>query len=96
MQVASVTDRSSDMYLALPVEALGTQYFVMSYQYKDESKFLQGPSQFAVIATQDDTVLKITFISENLVEDDLDPDVIQDGRIWTITLQKYQTYQVWT
>ena len=45
VQVASINDYSSDVYMALPTDSLSTNYSVISYVYKGHSLVDQGPSQ---------------------------------------------------
>lgn len=55
VHVISETTRSADGYLALPTAGLGTSYYVMSYA----STRYTG-SEFAVVATQNNTTVTIT------------------------------------
>ena len=74
VQGASVTRLTSDAFLALPEDALGTEYYVMSYLSKDpQGKAFRkdhGPTQFAIIAVKDNTVVHIA----------LPKDVYDNGR----------------
>ncbi|MBE0663614.1 MAG: hypothetical protein IH597_14250 [Bacteroidales bacterium] len=45
---------TTDAYLALPVDALGTSYYVMTYVHT------AAPSQMAIVATEDNTAITIT------------------------------------
>lgn len=59
----SQANRTSDAFLVLPTDAVGKDYFVMAYAsdpiFSDE--FEQStPSQFAVVATEDNTEITIT------------------------------------
>jgi len=45
---------TSDAYLALPVDALGTVYYIMSYTYN------VMPSEMTIVATEDNTSVTIT------------------------------------
>ena len=80
LQVASVNDLSSDAYLAIPRSSLGTEYYVMSYIYPSETRYTQGPSQFAIIGSEDDTVVEIL------------GDVLQN----LLYIEEFETYQVHT
>jgi len=53
--VVSETPYSADGYLALPTAGLGTSYYVMAYAGSG-----QTGSEFAVVATQDNTAVTIT------------------------------------
>jgi len=45
---------TTDAYLALPVDAIGTDYVVMSYTYNVQ------PSELAIVATEDNTTVTLT------------------------------------
>ncbi len=47
--------QTTDAFLGLPVSALGTDYMVMGYKYSETLL-----SQFAIVATDDETVVSIT------------------------------------
>ena len=78
LQVASVNDLSSDAYLALPRSNLGTEYYVMSYIHRGETRYRQGPSQFAIIGSEDGTEVEIL------------GDVLQNF----LYVGEFETYQV--
>ncbi|MFM8438364.1 MAG: IgGFc-binding protein, partial [Candidatus Kapaibacterium sp.] len=51
---------TSDAFLVLPTDALGNQYYVMSYTADPSSQASAGtPSQFAIVATEDSTEVRI-------------------------------------
>ncbi len=50
---------TSDAFLALPVDVLGNNYYVLSYNSHDATEQNATPSQFAVVATEDDTEVQI-------------------------------------
>lgn len=57
--------QTNDGFLALPIHSLGLEYFVMSYNSDGELKnnFLTNkstPSQFAILATEDNTIIDIS------------------------------------
>lgn len=54
----SYSSRSSDAMMVLPVDVLGTDYVVLSYN-SDGNDNSPTPSQFAVVATQDNTSVVI-------------------------------------
>ncbi len=94
LQVASVNDLSSDAYLAIPRSTLGTDYMVVSFLHTEPSRFKQGPSQFVVIASEDDTKVNIQLPNSNytLLTElfRLPPDQVEA----TITLNEFEAYQV--
>ncbi len=61
--IHSEADKSSDACLVYPVDALGQNYFVFSYEsnfYSQISTFQTTPSQFCVVATEDNTTIEFT------------------------------------
>lgn len=55
-------DRTSDAWLVLPTQSLGTEYRVMSYPSEYANQLFQlkkYPSQFVVVATEDNTEIEI-------------------------------------
>jgi len=82
------TPRSTnDAYLALPADILGTEYVVLAYQETLSARGYShtlGPSEIAIVAPYDDTVVTIT------------PSATVEARIagapYNIVLQGYQTY----
>ncbi|MFM8177857.1 MAG: IgGFc-binding protein, partial [Candidatus Kapaibacterium sp.] len=51
---------TSDAFLVLPTDALSNQYYVMSYTADPSSQASAGtPSQFAIVATEDSTEVRI-------------------------------------
>ncbi len=67
---------------------------VLSYLKEERSIFKQGPSQLAVIATEDETSVKITLAGNNTDIDADDPDVTKEGNVVYLELNKYQSFQV--
>ncbi len=79
--------RTSDAFLVLPTDALGNSYYVLSY-YSDPSSATQNtPSQFAIVATEDSTVVRFEAPRPGLIfrYGNLPP---------SITLNKGQVYLV--
>ena len=61
--IHSEAEFSSDACLVYPVDALGKNYFVFSYEsnfYSNQNYFGTTPSQFCVIGTEDSTTVEIT------------------------------------
>lgn len=68
-------NKSSDAFLVFPTKALGNEYYVMTY--KSDGKFSsvlsRTPSQFAIVATEDETNVRIkpsspTFSNDTLIQ----------------------------
>jgi len=82
-------DMSTDGYLALPTAMLGTDYIVLSYRnspYWDDPAYIMGGTQFALVASENDTTITII------------PSVTVDSRIagvpYQIVLQTGETYRL--
>jgi hypothetical protein len=80
---------TTDGCLALPTAMLGTNYIVLAYQNSPswyDPEHIVGGTEFAVVATEDDTSVTIT------------PSVTTDSRIagvpYEIILQKGETYRL--
>ncbi|CAD5123116.1 DgyrCDS11490 [Dimorphilus gyrociliatus] len=74
VQAGSINDLSSDAYLALPLDTLSKEYYIITYQYIYDKHYLgprhrQGPCQIGIIGTYP-TKLTIVhlFFPENLPE----------------------------
>lgn len=68
-------NKSSDAFLVFPTKTLGNEYYVMTY--KSDGKFAsvlsRTPSQFAIVATEDETIVQIkpsspTFSSDTITQ----------------------------
>jgi hypothetical protein len=77
------TQFSSDAYLGLPTDALGTDYIVMGYS---NSGFGTGRTQFAVVATQDGTTVTVT--------PSIDVGAHPAGVPFDVALEEGQTYRL--
>ena len=82
-------DYTTDGYLALPTAMLGTDYFVLAYQNSPswyDPEHIVGGTQFAVVASENDTTITIT------------PSVTTDSRLvnvpYEIILQQGETYRL--
>ena len=80
---------TTDGYLALPTAMLGTDYIVLAYQNSPswyDPEHIVGGTEFAVVATEDDTSVTIT------------PSATTDSRVagvpYEIILQKGETYRL--
>lgn len=80
VHAVSETTTSADGYLALPTAGLGTSYYVMSYASTNEPG-----SEFAVVATQNNTTVTITPKAAGLTK--------PANVAFTILLNSGQTYQ---
>lgn len=85
-------DRTSDAFLVLPTDVLGTDYFVLSYPSDGNTTFfsldenLSTPSQFVLIASEDNTVVDITLSTNRSYK--------TNSKQLTTTLQRGQAYLV--
>lgn len=90
MHVANVADWSTGVYSALPVDVIGSLYYVMSYVTAD-----QGPSELAIISTGDNTDIRVDLgHNVELAVVNLGMAMSPIGRTAQLTLNKYQTFQV--
>ncbi|XP_021365248.1 IgGFc-binding protein-like [Mizuhopecten yessoensis] len=79
---------TSDGYLALPVHALGKEYYAVS-EYPDDN------CQFAIVATQDGTVVDITLSNnKNAKSVQFAETVHIPGETFQVTLDKFGTVQI--
>ena len=86
VQAASINDLTSEAFLAYPTHALGTEYYIMSYQFDpatdpkvDGKGHFQGPSVFGLVGFYFDTVVEIKIKGQPSIE---------------IILDQFMTYQV--
>lgn len=75
--------QTTDTYLGIPVEALGTRYRAVGYKWLAEDLV----SQFAVLATEDDTKVQITPSART-------KEGRPEGKPFTIVLNKGEVWQV--
>jgi|GEM_PF-5652997 len=78
---------TSESMLIYPTPTLGNKYYVMSYPSLIRNNTVYHPSQFVVVATEDDTTIEL-FYSTDVGNTDLSSE--------TITLNKHQSYLVQT
>ncbi len=85
---------SSDAYLALPVERLGSEYLVLA-AYNEKEPYFGSPSgsQLSVAAIEDDTQVTIVPTAEVAPGPDL-PQGAPIGVPFTVTLNALQTLQL--
>ena len=81
VHVVSETATSADGYLAFPTAAIGTHYYVMSY-----ASARYAGSEFAVVATQNNTVVSITPAAAGATR--------PAGVAFTVVLNSGETYQL--
>lgn len=79
-------------FQVMPVDALGQDYFVLSLWPEFEGEFEY--SQFAIVATEDDTEITIRFPFGRGVVITYDGDTYDEDRPLTVTFDAYQTLQV--
>lgn len=85
----SQAETTSDAFIALPTDVLGQDYIVMSHNaIPSNGTDYNTPSQFAIVATQDNTQITITPSAPTSRRPSTAP--------WTTTLNKGQAYLVQT
>lgn len=81
VHVVSQTTVSADGYMALPTPGLGTKYYVMT-----TASTRYNGSEFAVVATQDNTTVNITLAAAGLTK--------LAGSAFTVSMNSGETYQI--
>ncbi|XP_013407689.1 IgGFc-binding protein [Lingula anatina] len=82
---------STDAFLCLPVDILGTQYYAPSWPKKD--RYI-GP-QIGVVAVEDGTRVTFTFPNDNRnISVSYDGRTYVDGSTLQVSLDKYETFHV--
>ena len=89
-----MNDKSSDAFTALPVSLLGTEHYAITYIYKGESMLTHGPAQIGIIAAYPKTHIQIILPSDQITVYFPGYSVTHSGRQISLTLERYQTYQV--
>jgi len=85
-------DKTSDAFLVLPTDALGKDYFVMSYNADLYSSGFGGdysstPSQFAIVATEDSTLVEIARLTAPTVDGPATQIMLQRGEVYLVQSQ---------
>lgn len=87
-------DKTSDAFLVLPTDALGKDYFIMSYNadpYRIDRSFIypypSTPSQFAIVATEDSTMVEITRLTAPTVDGPVRRVYLQRGEVYLVQSQ---------
>ena len=83
VQALSYARFTSDAYLALPKETLGTRHIVLTYPNAD---YVHGPNEFAIVATENNTT--VTIMPTQTVGER------SAGVAYTLLLQRGETYQL--
>ncbi len=88
--VYALNDRqqSSDMSIALPLDGLGDEYYVLSYPPLEVGGRVR-PSQFLVLATEDETTVEISPSAPTFAGREA-------GKVFRVQLNAGETYQVQT
>ncbi len=85
-------DKTSDAFLVLPTDALGKDYFIMSYnadpyRINGSYSYPSTPSQFAIVATDDSTMVEITRLTAPTVDGPVSQVQLQRGEVYLIQSQ---------
>ena len=91
VHVVSVSDWSTGSYVALPLDKLGTDYYVMTLPFSNETRALW---QVCVVSLVDNTVVKLNLSRLQPVRVGVDIASSFTQSTATLVLQKYQTFQV--
>ncbi|XP_062604092.1 uncharacterized protein LOC134265885, partial [Saccostrea cucullata] len=91
----NVADVSTDGFMALPVDVLGTKYFVPAYRnnahFRNSSK-----TAILVVGVQDNTNLSIKLSEGGNVEVEVDGKKYYDGDWINTTINRFETLQIVT
>ncbi|MEM7374204.1 MAG: gliding motility-associated C-terminal domain-containing protein [Bacteroidota bacterium] len=79
--------RRSEAALVLPVQSIGQDYLIMSYFGFDANNGEAYPSEFLIIATEDETMIEIT-VSDRTLKGKV------AGTTFTVELDEGESYQV--
>jgi len=95
VHVVSISDRSTGSYVALPLDKLGTDYYVMTLSSSNETRALW---QVSVVSLVDNTVVELSLEARSSrlqpVSVGIDVANIRLQSTATIVLHNYQTFQV--
>lgn len=90
-------EKTSDAFLVLPTDALGKDYLVMSYNADVYSTglgrdFSSTPSQFAIVATEDSTLVEIVHLTAPTVDGPVNQVLLQRGEVYLVQSQTSSDY----
>jgi len=91
VHVVSVSDWSTGSYVALPLDELGTDYYVMTFPLSNETRALW---QVCVVSLVENTVVQLNLTSLRPVRVGIDVSSSLRQSTPTFILNKYQTFQV--
>ena len=90
VHVVSVSDWSTGSYVALPLDELGSDYYVMTFSSTNETRALW---QMCVVSMVDNTVVRLNLGTSTVQLQPVNIGVDLYSTT-TIVLDKYQTFQV--
>ena len=95
VHVVSVSDWSTGSYVALPLDELGTNYYVMTFSSPNEARALW---QVCIVSLVDNTVIQLSLATGTSrlrpLNVGLDIASIHLESTATVVLNSYQTFQV--
>ncbi len=77
-------ETTSDAFLILPTDALGKDYYVMSYNTDVYGYEQNTPSQFAVVATEDSTVVEFLQITAPTTDGAVSRVLLNQGEVYLV------------
>ena len=95
VHVVSISDWSTGSYVALPLDELASDYYVMTLSSNERRALWQ----VLVVSSVDNTVVQLSSPKGNLKPINVGVDVatnVSRQSTATVVLQKYQTFQVYT
>lgn len=78
-------DKTSDAFLVLPTDALGKDYYIMSYNADVYGAVgTNTPSQFAIVATEDSTVVEFVRLAAQTTDGPATRVMLQQGEVYLV------------
>ena len=93
MQAAGVNRLSTDAFSVAPLEGLGRVYYVICFIYTRPNKLVEGPTQFGVVSTADDTAVTVLLPRADMQVGTVE-GVQRNGRSISFRMNAYETFQV--
>jgi hypothetical protein len=80
----SHAEKTSEAFMVLPTDALGKDYYVMSYNVDVYSRWQDTPSQFAIVATEDSTVVELLNVTAPTTEGRVSRVLLNQGEVYLV------------
>ncbi|MCS6999820.1 MAG: IgGFc-binding protein [Candidatus Kapabacteria bacterium] len=77
-------EKTSDAFLVLPTDALGKDYYIVSYNTDVYADGANTPSQFAIVATEDSTVVEFVRITAPTTDGPVNRVLLRQGEVYLV------------